>query len=369
MSAPEPTFEGKFTFARRKPFRLAGGGKLQPVTLQYAVYGRPEAARSGAYLVCHALSGSARAGDWWPGLFGPLGLFDLDRDCVICSNVLGSCYGTTGPTSVNSRTGEAFGASFPLVSIGDMVKAQAALLDHLGVEQLRGVIGGSIGGMQALQWAVDYPERVAHCVAIGAAPLSALGLALNHLQRQAIRNDPGWRDGAYAPESQPFAGLALARAIAMCTYKSPELFAERFGRNPDRSGDNPFSGLAGRFDVAGYLDFQGETFVRRFDANSYLLLSKAMDTFDLGLGYGSEETALRRLEAQLTLVGITSDWLFPARDVEALAERAASAGVRTKYLLFESAHGHDAFLAEDVRLAEMLRENEFPSGSDAHAVA
>jgi homoserine O-acetyltransferase/O-succinyltransferase len=369
MGAPEPTLEGKFTFARRKPFRLSGGGKLHPVTLQYAVYGPPDAARSGAFLVCHALSGSARAGDWWPGMFGPDGLFDLDRDCVICSNVIGSCYGSTGPASTNPRTGERYRASFPLVSIRDIVRAQAELLDHLGVAAVRAVIGGSIGGMQALQWAVDFPDRVAHCAAVGATPLSAMGLALNHLQRQAIRNDPAWLGGAFSPDAPPASGLALARSIAMCSYKSPDLLDDRFGRLPDRSGENPYLGLEARFDVAGYLDFQGEAFVRRFDANSYLVLSKAMDTFDLAMGYGSEEEALRRLRARTLLVGISSDWLFPSRDVDGLARRARDAGAPVEYAHFESSHGHDAFLAEAGRLSDLLRRRGFPSGNATRAVA
>jgi homoserine O-acetyltransferase len=362
MSAPQPTLEGKYTFARRKPFRLSGGGKLHPVTLQYAVYGPPEAARDGVNLICHALSGSARVGDWWPGVFGPEGLFDLERDCVVCSNVVGSCYGSTGPASTNPRTGEPYRAAFPLVSIRDMVRAQAELLDHLGATAVRVVLGGSIGGMQALQWAVDYPERVEHCVAVGATALSAMGLALNHLQRRAILDDPAWLGGNYAPDAPPAAGLSLARSLAMCSYKSAGLLAERFGRLPDRSGENPYTGLEDRFDVAGYLDFQGEAFVRRFDANSYLVLSKAMDTFDLGYGYGSEEGALRRVRARTTLVGISSDWLFPPGDVEELAARARDAGAPAEYVHFESSHGHDAFLAEAPRLSKLLRGRRSVAG-------
>jgi homoserine O-acetyltransferase/O-succinyltransferase len=369
MSVPEPTLEGKFTFARRKPFRLAGGGKLQPVTIQYTVYGPPEAAREGAFLVCHALSGSARAGDWWPRVFGPEGLFDLEHDCVICSNVIGSCYGSTGPTSTNPRTNQRYGGTFPQVSMRDIVRAQAELLDYLGVGSVRAVVGGSIGGMQALQWALDYPERVAFCVAIGATPLSAMGLALNHLQRRAVTDDPAWLGGAYPPDAQPVAGLALARSIAMLSYKSADLLTERFGRLPNRNGENPYTGHAERFDVAGYLDFQGDTFVKRFDANSYLALSKAMDTFDLAIGYGSVEDALRRVRARTLLVGISSDWLFPASDVEALAQRARDVGVAAEYVHLESSHGHDAFLAEAERLSADLRRRGFPSGTASRAVA
>jgi homoserine O-acetyltransferase len=220
------------------------------------------------------------------------------------------------------------------------------------------VIGGSIGGMQALSWAVDFPERVERCIAIGAAPLSAMGLALNHLQRQAIRNDPAWRGGDYAPEQQPAAGLALARAIAVCSYKSSELFSERFARRPDRSGEDPQSSLAARYDIAGYLDYQGSIFTPRFDANSYLILSKAMDTFELAAGQQSTDplaAALRRIRARLLLVGISSDWLFPASDVRALAWAARAAGVKASYAELTSSHGHDGFLAETAQLAPIIK--------------
>lgn len=349
----EPSFEGDYTFAHDGPLRVSGG-ELRPVTLRYALYGALNCRRDNAVLVCHALSGSARVADWWPELFGAGGPFDTGRFCVIGTNVIGSCYGSTGPRSTNAQTGAPYGPDFPVVSVGDMVRAQSLLLEHLGVERLRAVVGGSIGGMQALQWAVDFPERVERCVAVGAAPLPALGLALNHLQRQAITNDPLWRGGRYTEEARPDAGLALARAIAMCSYKSAELFGERFGRRPDRAGEDPHRSLEERFDVAGYLDHQGRTFTRRFDANSYLVLSKAMDTFDLARGYASEAAALRRVTARVLLVGITSDWLFPAEDVRALAGRMRAAGADCRYDQLKSAHGHDGFLADADLLAPIL---------------
>jgi homoserine O-acetyltransferase len=210
--------------------------------------------------------------------------------------------------------------------------------------------------MQALSWAVDFPERVERCIAIGAAPLSAMGLALNHLQRQAIRNDPAWRAGHYALNQQPVAGLALARAIALCSYKSAELFSDRFARRPDRSGEDPQMSLTARYDVAGYLDYQGSIFTPRFDANSYLVLSKAMDTFDLTQGDRfSLETALRRIRARLLLVGISSDWLFPSSDVRALAWAAWAVGVKGNYAELTSSHGHDGFLAEAAQLAPIIK--------------
>ncbi|HWW77536.1 MAG TPA: alpha/beta fold hydrolase, partial [Pyrinomonadaceae bacterium] len=215
----EPTSEADCIVGGGEPFRVSGG-ELRPLTLRYATYGELNERRDNAVLVCHALSGSARVADWWPELFGEGRPFDAGRYCVIGVNVVGSCYGSTGPRSIDARTGRPYGGDFPLVTIGDMVRAQSLVLERLGVRRLRAVVGGSIGGMQALQWAADFPERVERCVAIGAAPLPALGLALNHLQRQAIMNDPLWRGGHYAEDEPPAAGLALARGIAMCSYKS-----------------------------------------------------------------------------------------------------------------------------------------------------
>jgi homoserine O-acetyltransferase len=348
----EPTREGDLTFAYGTPFRLEAGGSLQPVSIRYAVYGALNERRDNAVLICHALSGSARAADWWPEMFGSV--FDLSRDCVICTNILGSCYGSSGPTSINPASGKPFGPDFPLVTFRDIVRAQAHVLDELGVKRLHTVIGASIGGMQALQWSVDYPERVEHCVAIGAVPLSAMGLALNHLQRKAIELDPDFKGGRYTLGEQPARGLGLARAIGMCSYKSAELFDERYARNPNRNGEEPLRSLADRYDVAGYLDHQGEKFVTRFDANSYLVISKAMDTFELRRGYASEEEALQRIKAHVSLVGISSDWLFPAKDVRALAERLEAAGVQCDYTEFETSHGHDGFLAEMDAIAAVV---------------
>ena len=350
--ALEPTREGDLTFAHAASFRLEAGGSLQPVSVRYAVYGELNERRDNAVLICHALSGSARAADWWPEMFGRV--FDLTHDCVICTNILGSCYGSSGPTSINPASGKPFGPDFPLVTVRDIVRAQAHVLVELGVKKLHTVIGASIGGMQALQWAVDYPERVEHCVAIGAAPLSAMGLALNHLQRKAIQLDPDFKEGRYAATEQPARGLGLARGIGMCSYKSPELFDERYARNPNRNGEDPLRSLGDRYDVAGYLDHQGEKFVSRFDANSYLVISKAMDTFELGRGYASEAEALKRIKAHVSLVGISSDWLFPAKDVRALSKRLEAAGLQCDYTEFETSHGHDGFLAETDAIAAVV---------------
>jgi homoserine O-acetyltransferase len=341
-----PTFEGDHVLAQDEPFVLFSGGALQPINLHYAIYGELNDRRDNAILVCHALSGSARVGDWWPQLFGSDGVFDLSRDCVIGINVIGSCYGSTGPNSLNPTTGRLFGSEFPLVNIRDWTRLHALLLDHLGVHKLRAVMGGSIGGMQAIQIAIDYPDRVERCVAVGAAPLSAMGLALNHLQRLAILNDQ---------TQPPTAGLALARAIAMCSYKSAELFTERYARQPNRNGEDPFKTFNGRYDIAGYLDYQGEIFTRRFDADAYLMITKAMDNFDPALGYPSLEIALARIRARVLLVGISSDWLFPPEDVQTLSRQMREAGVEAEYVELISSHGHDGFLAEPHALAPIMR--------------
>ena len=350
MARIEPTEEANCRLDGA--FRLDAGEELSSPEVRYAVYGELNQRRDNAILVCHALSGSARVADWWPELFP--GVFDTSRYCVIGANLVGSCYGSTGPSSLNPVTGVTYGPDFPLVSIRDMVRAQARVLDQLGIERLHTVVGGSIGGMQALQWAIDFPQRVERAIAIGSAPLSAMGLALNHLQRLAIQLDPEFRGGRYAPGEGPEAGLALARGIAMLSYKSADLFSERFARRPNRNGEDPYCSYSDRFDVAGYLDHQGEKFIARFDANSYIVLSKAMDTFDLARGCDSERDALRRIRARVLLIGISSDWLFPPEDVRELAQRIRAAGHACDYAELQSSHGHDGFLADMDQLAPFI---------------
>ncbi len=336
MSA-SPSFEGDFSPG--EAFSLEAGGVLQSPTLHYAVYGEPNAAGDNVIFVAHALSGSARVADWWPRLFSEGGLLQGDGICVIGINMLGSCYGSTGPAAIDPATGSPYGPHFPLVDIRDNVALQAKLLEKLGIRRLKLVMGASIGGMQALAWAIQFPERVERVISIGAAPLNAMGLGLNHLQRRMIKLDP---------EQPPHEGLALARALAVCTYKSAELFEYRFARKPDRSGDGQ------RFDVAGYLDYQGERFVDRFDANAYLAITRTMDAFDPTRGYPSPEAAYSRIQAEVTLVGISSDWLFPPQEIAALAEMLGKAGVHSDYRELFSSHGHDAFLAEPDELARLL---------------
>jgi homoserine O-acetyltransferase len=347
-----PSSEGDFSPG--EAFSLEAGGVLQSPTLHYAIYGQPNAAADNVILVAHALSGSARVADWWPRLFSQEGLLDTDHNCVIGINLLGSCYGSTGPVSIDPRTGDPYGPHFPLVSIRDNVKLQVRLLEELNIRRLKLVIGASIGGMQAIEWAIQFPQHLERAVSIGAAPLQAMGLGLNHLQRQMIQLDPAWKGGRYLPGQPPRQGLALARALAVCTYKSAELFEHRFARKPDRGGEDP--GHPGpRFDVAGYLDYQGERFVERFDANAYLAMTRMMDTFDPARGYASAEAAFRRIEAQVMLVGISSDWLFPAPQIAEIAANMLQAGVRCDYRELISSHGHDAFLAEPDELARLIR--------------
>lgn len=361
----EPTYEGDFVLG--EPLTLDSGRTLASPTLHYAVYGKLNAARDNAVLVSHALSGSALVGSWWPEVFAPGAVLSLENDFVICINMLGSCYGSTGPGSVNPETGKAYGPDFPLVTIGDSVRAQARLLDSLGIRRLRLVLGSSIGGMQALDWTILFPERVEKAVIIAVAPLSAIGLALNHLQRQAIQLDPDWAGGNYLPQRPPRRGLSLARQIGMLSYKSAELFDERYGRKPNRNGEDPWAlddlggglhgaGLiGGRFDIAGYLDHQGDRFIERFDANAYLALLRAMDIWDPLRGKSSEQQAFGGIRARLSFVGISSDWLFPPETVRRFAHAIRAAGVHADYRLMNSAHGHDAFLAEQVELVQLLQ--------------
>jgi homoserine O-acetyltransferase/O-succinyltransferase len=358
-NAIEPTYEGDFVL---DDLLLESGRTLAKPTLHYAVYGRLNAARDNAVLVCHALSGSALVGSWWPEIFAPGGLLSLAHDFVICINLFGSCYGSTGPGSLDPATGLTYGPDFPLVSIRDNVRAQAQLLDSLGIHRLRLVLGGSIGGMQALEWTIHEPEKVERAGIIAVASLSAMGLALNHLQRQAIQIDPDWDGGYYLPQKPPRQGLALARQIGMISYKSATLLEERFARRPNRNGEDPWAsdsqggGLTGgRFDIAGYLDYQGQRFVERFDANAYLAILRTMDTWDPLSGRASAKEAFGCIQARLNFVGISSDWLFPPGSVRELALLIRSAGVDVDYREMSSTHGHDAFLAEQAELVRLLQ--------------
>jgi len=317
-------------------------------------YGEPNADRSNIVLVPHALTGSSRVGEWWAGLIGPGMRYDPATWCIIGINALGGCYGSTGPASA-APDGEPYGARFPLVTVDDMVEAQRRALDALGIGDLALVIGGSLGGMQALTWAIAHGARVREAIVVGAHDaFSAMGIGLNAVARQAIFDDPAFAGGQYAPDAQPVRGVRLARMIAMLTYKSDALFEERFANRVDRAGGDPLRNRSDRFDVEGYLAYQGDIFAKRMDANAYLTLTRAMDLFDL------RERAPQSLATKLTFVGIENDWLFPAPYVERAAARYAALGMSVRYLHFATNHGHDAFLAETDALARLLKTESPP---------
>ena len=331
------------------PLELSCGERLPRVRQCVNVHGKLNERKTNAVLIPHALTGSANVIDWWGGIVGAGKLFDPADTCVIGVNVLGGCYGSTGPAS-EAPDGKPYGSRWPLVTVKDMVEAQYRALRRLGIERLAVVMGGSLGGMQALQWSLDHPDMVDHAIAIGAYDhFSAFGIAYNRIALEAIRLDPKFRGGDYYDGLPPLDGLRLARKIAMITYKSDALFTERFERRPDRKGEDPYRSLAERFDVEGYLDEQGERLGARFDANTYIALSRAMDLFD------TRERRDLDISPKLTFVGISSDILFLPQYVRAAAQRFHRLGFDCTYLELASKHGHDAFLADTDDLAELLR--------------
>ncbi|WP_273842916.1 homoserine O-acetyltransferase MetX [Rubrobacter calidifluminis] len=349
------------------PFEPELGGHLPEVVLAYETWGEPNEARDNAVLIVHALTGDSHAagepdeeyrrGGWWHPLIGPGRPVDTERYFVVCSNVLGGCSGSTGPASRDPISGRPYGMRFPLVTIRDMVRAQKRLLEELGIERLELVAGGSIGGQQALEWAVEFPgfaRRVIPVAATGA--LGPQGIGMSEIGRRAIMSDPDWQGGDYYGTGRsPERGLAIARMAGMMTYQSAQGQWERFGRRP-ATRPALYEEFGGRFEVESYLHYQGRDLVRRFDANSYLYLTRAMDLYDVAAGYRSEQEALSRMESELLFVGISSDWLFPAAEVRALAERARRAGARAHYVEIESPNGHDAFLKDWDAMEEVFRD-------------
>jgi homoserine O-acetyltransferase len=350
---------------------LQRGGRLGPVTLAYETWGTLNAQGDNAILITHALTGSSHAYDpeypddpkmaWWNLLIGPGRVFDTSRYFVICSNVLGGCYGSTGPSSIDPHTGRPYGMRFPIITIRDMVHAQRKLIEHLEVRELAMVAGGSIGGQQALEWAVTYPELVRKVVVIAATAVqSAQAVAFSEIQRQAIMADPCWLCGDYVPGQGPATGLAIARMLAMITYQSEESMELRFARKSVQRDEVPsptFSpDLGGRFDVENYLYYQGAQLARRFDANSYLYISRAMDLYDVSEGYPSLNVALHRIRSKALFIGIRSDILFPAVHIRWLVDKLRAIGGDGCYVELDSPHGHDAFLKEWRQMAEALRQ-------------
>ena len=327
---------------------LDSGETLPGVVQRVTLYGsEPAADGSNVVLAPHALTGSSRVFEWWDGIVGPEALFDPERWCIVGINTLGGCYGSTGPTSP-APDGRRFGPRFPVVTVADMVEAQRRALRALGIARLGVVIGGSLGGFQALQWARAHGEDVDHAIIVGAYDhLRAQGIAQNGAARDAIRLDPKFKDGWY--DEPPVEGLRLARAIATLTYKSEQLFEHRFRNRPDRKGGDPARRLDDRFDIEGYLAYQGDRFAARIDANSYRTLTRAMDLFDL------REREAPAGPTRLTFVGIAGDQLYPPEHVWTCAARWAEAGWDAGYRHLPSDHGHDAFLAEAGNLADLLR--------------
>ncbi len=344
-------------YHRIGPFEPELGGHIHEVTLAYETWGELDPSGENAVLVVHALTGDShcaggrseayRRGGWWDAMVGPGRTIDTDRDFVVCSNVLGGCSGSTGPASLDPETEAPYGRRFPIVTIRDMVRAQKRLLDALGVRKLRAVIGGSIGGQQALEWAVEFPGFVERCAPIAAnGALGPMGLGMSEIGRRAVMADPDWRGGDYYGTGRaPDKGLAIARMAGMMTYQSAPGQWERFGRRP-ASRPALYEELGGRFEIESYLHYQGQDLTGRFDANSYLYLTRAMDLYDVGAGYESQREAYSRIEADVLFVGISSDWLFPAAEVRAAAEDARRAGANARYEEIESLAGHDSFLKD-----------------------
>jgi homoserine O-acetyltransferase len=353
-------------FGPDQPLKLDAGVELAPFQIAYQTAGTLNADRSNAVLVCHALTGDQHVANvhpvtgkpgWWETLVGPGKPIDTERYFVICPNVVGSCMGTTGPASLNPASGEVYGLDFPVITIRDMVRAQAMLLDRLGIESLFSVAGGSMGGMQVLQWAASYPHRVFSALPLATATRhSAQNIAFHEVGRQAVMADPEWHGGRYfAVGSNPRRGLAVARMGAHITYLSDTALHRKFGRKfQDR--ENPTFSFDADFEVESYLRHQGSTFVERFDANAYLYLTRAMDYFDLAADYGGVlANAFRGTPTRFCVVSFTSDWLFPTSDSRAIVHALNASGARVSFAEIETDKGHDAFLLDEPELFGIVR--------------
>ena len=355
----DPPGERRFmSLATEHPFVLEGGGLLRDITIAYETWGELDATAGNAILVCHALTGDSHAAGplgrghktpgWWDPLIGPGRALDSDRYFVVCANVLGGCQGTTGPASLHPDHGGPYASRFPVVSVRDMVRTQAALADHLGVRRWLTVIGGSLGGMQVLEWGVMYPDRVRSLIPVASCmAATAQQIGWWSTGRRAIRMDPKWRGGDYYDAETgdgPHEGLAIARMISQITFRSDDVFTDRFGRQVVE----PLEGFSlwQRFEVERYLEYHGDKLVRRFDANSYLLLTKAMDLHDLTRGRGSCEAAAARITAPVLSLGISSDSLYPSYQSREIVDVVRSVGGDAEYIEIDSPHGHDAFLIE-----------------------
>lgn len=346
-------------FALGKPLALESGGALSDVTVAFRTWGDIGNAKHRAILICHALTGSADADLWWPGIIGPGCAFDPADDFIICSNILAGCYGTTGPVSKHPQRQGLYEADFPQITVRDMVTLQAALLDQLGIDKLQLIIGPSLGGMQALEWALMYPERVQSIVPVGACGRhSAWCIGMSEVQRAAIEADPDWNGGFYAAGQPPEQGLAVARMMAICSYRSWHSMEQRFARERQPGGE---------FQVQSYLRYQGQKLNARFDANAYVRLTQAMNSHDVARARGSYPDVLRSLRQSALIVSVSSDILYPPAEQKLLAEYLPNA----QYRVLESEHGHDGFLIDTRELGELVTEFREQAGycSEASVLA
>ena len=352
-----------FTFAESpNALTLESGEKLGPVTLAYETYGKLNKGKSNAVLVLHAFSGDAHVagfheGDkepgWWDDLIGPGKGIDTNEYFVICSNVIGGCKGSTGPSSINPKTGKPYGLDFPLITIGDMVTAQRHLIDYLGINKLLTVVGGSMGGMETLQWVVSYPERICSAIPIATTlKHTPQQIAFNEVGRQAVMADPDWQNGNYYGRTVPAKGLAVARMIGHITYMSDASMAEKFGRRV-RADKEKFK-FSADFEVEGYLRYRGDNFVKRFDANSYLYITKAIDYFNILNGHSLDDV-FRGLKAKVLVLAFKSDWLYPSYQSQEIVKACKLAGVDASYCEINSTYGHDAFLLEIEQETQLIK--------------
>ncbi len=353
-------------FGADEPLALESGESLGPWSIAYQAYGALNADKSNAILLCHALTGDQHVANinpvtgksgWWETMVGPGKPYDTDRFFIICANVLGSCLGTTGPASLDPKTGKPYALHFPVVTIRDMVNAQAKLVDRLGIETLFCVAGGSMGGMQVLEWAASHPDRVFSAMPIAtAAKHTAQNIAFHEVGRQAVMADPDWHSGRYLEEgTRPEKGLAVARMAAHITYLSEQALHRKFGRNLQERAAPTFS-FDADFEVESYLRYQGRSFVERFDANSYLFLTRAMDYFDLAKEHdGVLARAFKGSKTRFCIVSFTSDWLFPTSDSRAIVHALNAAGASVSFVEIETDKGHDAFLLDVPELFETTR--------------
>jgi len=336
---------------------LEHGGQLPDVNVAYETYGKLNSEKNNAILICHALSGDAHAGGWrkgeekpgwWDIIIGPGKALDTDKFFIICSNVLGGCKGTTGPSSINPGTGKPYGLDFPFITVKDMVDVQKRLLEHLGIDKLFAVIGGSFGGMQVLQWCISYPEAIRLAIPIATSAYSSpQQIAFNEVGRRAITSDPDWDNGNYYGRSPPARGLSLARMIGHITYLSDESMHQKFGRRRQSKAEYGFDFTTLDFQVESYLSYHGDAFVKRFDANSYLYITKAIDYFDLTKNDAqSLAEAFKGAKAKFLVISISSDWLYPPYQCKEIAEALSASDIDVRHCEIKSNYGHDAFLLE-----------------------